>query len=70
MVILPVTTTPPLKIFDPVVANDPVCAFVTNDPVCVLVTTGAPLLVIEPLVLIDPVTFNEPDSVGILFPCY
>jgi len=71
-----------VKVLDPVIANDPVCEFMTNDPVDTAVTTVDPFDVIDPDVMIlpfkvndpvtltDPVTFNEPDSVGILFPCY
>ena len=60
---------PDINEFDPVVTNDPVCAFVTNDPVCVFVTndpvcafviTGEPLLFIDPLILNEPVAFIDP----------
>ena len=52
----------PIKVFEPVVANDPV--LITNELVVLVVTTGEPLLTIVPVVEIDPEILNDPEKKG------
>jgi hypothetical protein len=53
----------PIKVFEPVVANEPVS--ITKELVVLLVITGDPLLVITPVDIIDPEIFNDPEKKGI-----
>jgi len=64
---------PDINELDPVVINDPVCAFViTGEPLLLIdpLTLNEPVVFIDPVILnepvvfIDPVTLSEPESVG------